>query len=121
MTCRGTRYHGGKYAIDAEGYIDIVCSTPDSDINTIEETCFEQRGCGGGGGYFWVLVFETDADSDNVVVRMVGLERISSSSSNDNNGNVDVDGNGNNVVGDLWRMFLTKDHRSKGWGSKLVQ
>lgn len=91
----GTRYHGGRYLANAEKYIEGVCSSPDSDLNSIEKVYFQ------AGGFFWTLVFQSDGKER--VVGMCGLETLSSN------------------VGELRRMCLLPDHRRMRWGSRMVQ
>ncbi|KAL9183783.1 hypothetical protein ACHAXT_004639 [Thalassiosira profunda] len=89
-------YHGGKYAENAERYIRSVVAPPDSDMNTIEETYF-----GDTGGYFWVLTCSNNDGEE--VVGTCGLQRVDSSTA------------------EIRRMCLAKQHRRKGWGTKMLQ
>lgn len=97
-------YHGGRYAENAERYIESVVSFPDSDMNTIEETYF-----GDTGGFFWVLTYcscnddEKSEGDGEVVVGTCGLQRISP------------------TTAEIRRMCLANEHRRRGWGSKMLQ
>ena len=90
-------YHDGRYAENAERYIRSVVAPPDSDMNTIEETYF-----GDTGGYFWVLTC-SNKDGGEEVVGTCGLQRIDPSTA------------------EVRRMCLAKQHRRKGWGTKMLQ
>ena len=93
-------YHEGKYAENAERYIESVVSTPDSDMNTIEESYFSDT-----EGYFWVLTCTNDCDDEeeSVVVGTCGLQRVTS------------------TTAEIRRMCLAKHHRRQGHGSKMLQ
>ena len=96
----GIRYHDGKYIDNAQRYIDSVVNDKDSDLNNIETTYFVN------GGYFYVLTCSFTSDSyeegECEVVGTCGLQRIS------------------DTEAELRRVCIAKDHRSKGWGSKMV-
>jgi len=95
----GTRYHEGKYIDNARRYIDSVVCAEDSDLNNIETTYFVN------GGYFYVLTcsFTSDGEDEYIVVGTCGLQRIS------------------DTEAELRRVCISKDHRSMGWGSKMVK
>ena len=98
----GIRYHNGKYIDNARRYIDSVVNAKDSDLNNIETTYFVN------GGYFFLLTCRFNSDNDAVedkceVVGTCGLQRIS------------------DTEAELRRVYMGKDHRSKGWGSKMVK
>ena len=96
----GTIYHDGKYIENARRYIDSVVNDEDSDLNNIETTYFVD------GGYFYVLTYTHNSDDGEdkcEVVGTCGLQRIS------------------NTEAELRRVCMAKDHRSKGWGSKIVK
>jgi len=97
----GTRYHNGKYIDNAQRYIDSVVNEEDSsDMNNIEATYFVD------GGYFYVLTCRYTSDDNGEECKVVGtcgLQRIS------------------DTEAELRRVCISKDHRSKGWGSKMVK
>jgi len=93
----GVRYHDGKYIDNAQRYIDSVVNDEDSDMNNIEATYFVD------GGYFYVLTCSYDGEGECTIVGTCGLQRIS------------------DTEAELRRVCMSKDHRSKGWGSKMVK
>lgn len=105
----GSRYHDGKYIENAERYIESVVNDSDSDLNYMEASYFCK------GGFFWVLTCcmksgninnENDdggREEKDIIVGTCGLQRIS------------------NTEAELRRVCMANNHRSKGWGSKLVE
>ncbi|KAL7527002.1 hypothetical protein ACHAWF_001997 [Thalassiosira exigua] len=91
-------YHGGKYAENAERFVESVVSSPESDLNNVEETYF-----GDTGGYFWVLTWLSGAEDDDVVVGTCGLQRLSSSTA------------------EIRRMCMAREHRRNGWGTEMLR
>lgn len=87
-------YHEGKYATNAEGYIERVVSSLDSDMNNIECSYFADT-----EGYFWVL----ECNKKSSVVGTCGLQRVSS------------------TTAEIRRLCMAKDHRRNGNGTNMLQ
>jgi N-acetylglutamate synthase-like GNAT family acetyltransferase len=89
-----SRYHGGKYLSNTEGYISS-CLEEGSDLRSVDKVYFAKN------GYFWVV--SCCVNNEDTIVGVCGLEVV------------------DNERGELRRMCLLPEYRRNGLGKKMVE